>query len=57
VLSVLVGPQTPARLALYLAPAVVEQPAPRDADGWDDSWTAPRDDVPASAWLPAGAAP
>jgi len=61
VLSVVVTPQIPARLALHLSPAVVERPSRRRAvgapEGWDDSWTAPRDDVPASAWLPAGAAP
>lgn len=61
VLSVVVNPRVPARLELHLSPAVVEQPRRRPpgrrVDVWDDSWSAPRDDVPASAWLPAGAAP
>jgi hypothetical protein len=58
VLSVIVSPHVPARLALHLSPAVVEQPRRRRVSELpDDSWTAPRDDVPASAWLPAGAAP
>lgn len=57
VLSVVVSPSVPARLALLLCPAVVEQPRRAARDGWDDSWSAPRDDVPASAWLPVGAAP
>ena len=58
VLSVVVTPRMPARLALHLAPSVVEQaPRRRERDEWDDSWSPPRDDVPASAWMPVGAAP
>jgi hypothetical protein len=52
VLSVAVRPEMPARLALHLRPAIIERPRPHR----DDAWTMPRDDVPASAWLPAGAA-
>jgi len=54
VLSVIVRPDVPARLALYLRSAVVEQPPARERD---EVWTMPRDDVPASAWMPAGAGP
>lgn len=50
ILSVAVRPDLPARLALHLRPAVIEQPPPDR-----DEWTQPRDDVPASAWLPGGA--
>jgi hypothetical protein len=58
VLSVLVRPDVPARLALYLRPAVLDQPRRRRHRRDDDeAWTQPRDDVPASAWMPAGAAP
>lgn len=59
VMSVVVRPDTPARLALYLRPAVIEEPRRRHRhhDDGDEAWTAPRDDVPASAWMPAGAAP
>jgi hypothetical protein len=59
VMSVAVRPDMPARLALYLRPAVIEQPRRRrhrDPDDGDEAWSAPRDDVPASAWMPAGAA-
>lgn len=52
VLSIIVRPNLPARLALYLSPAVIERPPRRDHE---DVWTIPRDDVPASAWLPTGA--
>src|SRR3954454_273156 len=59
VLSVLVRPDLPARLALYLRPAVLEQAPHRrrsEHDGGDEeAWTPPRDDVPASAWMPEGA--
>jgi hypothetical protein len=51
VLSVVVRPDLPARLALHLCPAVIERPPRREPD---EIWTMPRDDVPASAWLPAG---
>jgi hypothetical protein len=61
VLSVIVGPDRPARLALHLSPAVLERPRRRRRrpirDDEDDVWTVPRDEVPASAWLPAGASP
>jgi hypothetical protein len=63
VLSVLVRPDLPARLALYLRPAVLEEP-PRHRHHRhghhyedDEAWTPPRDEVPASAWMPAGASP
>jgi hypothetical protein len=52
ILSVVVRPDLPARLALHLRPAVIEERPRRQR-----AWTPPRDDVPASAWLPAGAAP
>lgn len=59
ILSVVVRPDLPARLSLHLRPAVIEQPPrrSRDRDDDDEVWTMPRDDVPASAWLPAGVAP
>ena len=60
VLSVIVRPDRPARLALHLCPAVIERPRRRRRrirDEEDDVWTVPRDEVPASAWLPAGASP
>lgn len=60
VLSIIVRPDRPARLALHLCPAVIERPRRRRRrirDEEDDVWTVPRDEVPASAWLPAGASP
>jgi hypothetical protein len=54
VLSVHVRPEVPARLTLHLRSSVVERPPAHERE---EVWTAPRDDVPASAWLPAGAAP
>jgi len=60
VLSIIVRPDRPARLALHLCPAVIERPRRRRRrirDEEDDIWTVPRDEVPASAWLPAGASP
>jgi hypothetical protein len=59
VLSVLVRADLPARLALYLRPSVIEEPARgrRHRDDDREAWAPPRDDVPAAAWLPAGAAP
>jgi hypothetical protein len=55
VLSVLVRPNLAARLALYLRPAVIDRAPAREPD--EEEWTMPRDDVPASAWMPAGAVP
>jgi hypothetical protein len=46
VLSVIVRPDQPARLALHLCPAVIERPR-----------RTVRDDVPAEAWMPAGVGP
>ncbi len=59
VLSVSVRPDLPARLTLHLQPAVIERPARRRRERrqGEEVWTPSRDDVPASAWLPAGAAP
>jgi hypothetical protein len=62
VLSVLVRPDLPARLALYLRPSLIDESArhrrhrPHRHDD-EEVWTPPRDEVPASAWQPAGAAP
>lgn len=58
VLSVAVLGNRPAQLALYLAPAVIDKPHHHHHHHEDeDAWTPPRDEVPASAWMPAGAAP
>jgi hypothetical protein len=62
VLSIAVRPDLPARLALYLRPSVIEEPHRRRRHHHhhvdeDEVWAAPRDEVPASAWMPAGAAP